>query len=71
MSESEPWVTLRLAAKHFTIGHDLLYRLMREGRLAWLPLSEKRGRRVRLSDVEAALRSRGGAVEENQSPNRL
>ncbi len=54
---AEPWVTLAAAAKHFSIAKRTLYQMMTDGLLTWLP-SGTRGRRVRIGDVERAMRAR-------------
>ena len=53
------WHSIQEAADHFRIGRTLLYVLMNEGGLPYLPVGA-RGRRVKLGDVERALRQRVG-----------
>lgn len=53
----EPFVTIEQATEHFQISRTLLYDMMREGELPFLPVG-RRGRRVRISAVETGLVAR-------------
>ena len=57
MEHQNGWVTINEAAAHFRVGRTMLYVLMLEKSLPFLPIGQ-RGRRVKLIDVEKALRKR-------------
>ena len=62
-ANQEPWVTISQASAYFSVSRTVFYNLMRRGILPYLPIGS-RGRRVRISDAEIALRSRNGSPPE-------
>ena len=61
--KTEAWVRVADAAEYFRIGRTLLYVLMNNGTLPYLPTG-RRGRRVKLSYVERALRERAEKIQQ-------
>ncbi len=60
------WATVDEAMETFRLGRSLMYEMMSDRTLPYLPVG-KRGRRVRLEDVESALRERSKKTLEIKS----